>query len=115
MEQDFNVIISRMENSLRGKVKARGIEYATENDIKDEIRSAIFALNERRRFDATPSIPFEPKYETLIVRLALASITKYGAEGETGHSENGISRSYDTAGQYPEALMSMIIPLAKAR
>lgn len=112
---DYSEIMARMQDSLRTKCDNRGIQYYTEDDIKEEIQDAINAVNERRRFDATPLIPFEPKYETLIVKLALASITKFGAEGETSHSENGISRSYDNAGDYPEALLSRIVPLAKAR
>ena len=110
---DCNEIIGRMRNSLRKKCESRGLNIS-EDDIRSEIEDAIFAVNERRRFDATPSIPFEPKYETLIVKLALASITKYGAEGESIHNENGIVRHYDNAGEYPEALLSRIVPLAKA-
>lgn len=107
---------TRMIASLKRKVKSRGLEHlVTEDDLLDEINDAIFAVNERRRFEATPENPFEAKYESLIVKLALASITKYGAEGESSHSENGISRKYDNAGEYPEALLSRIVPLAKAR
>lgn len=106
----------RMVRSLRRKLKSRGLDLmVSEEDLIDEIDDAIFAVNERRRFEATPENPFEAKYESLIVKLALASITKYGAEGESSHSENGISRKYDNAGEYPEALLSRIVPLAKAR
>lgn len=108
--------ITRMTAALKRKVKSRNLDFlVTENDLIDEINDAIFAVNERRRFEATPDTPFEPKYESLIVKLAFASITKYGAEGESSHSENGISREYDNAGEYPEALLSRIVPLAKAR
>lgn len=107
---------TRMVASLKRKLKSRGLDtMVSEEDLIDEIDDAIFAVNERRRFEATPENPFEAKYESLIVKLALASITKYGAEGESSHSENGISRKYDNAGEYPEALLSRIVPLAKAR
>lgn len=115
MNKEYEGIINSMQENLLRKVKARGITYVTDEDIEDEISDAIDAVNERRRFDPTPSTPFEKKYVSLIVKLALASITKYGAEGEESHSENGIGRSYDTAGEYPEALLSRIVPLAKAR
>lgn len=116
MSVDYDEIISRMRTKLSQKLQSRGLENVVDSeDIKDEIDDAIAAVNERRRFEATPSIPFETKYESLIVKLALASITKYGAEGETAHGENGITRNYDNAGEYPEALMSRIVPLAKAR
>lgn len=107
---------TKMIASLKRKLKSRGLDtMVSEEDLIDEIDDAIFAVNERRRFEATPENPFEAKYESLIVKLAFASITKYGAEGESSHSENGISRKYDNAGEYPEALLSRIVPLAKAR
>ena len=116
METDYDEIISRMRTALTRKLENRGLANAVDSeDIVEEINDAIAAVNERRRFEATPSIPFETKYESLIVKLALASITKYGAEGETSHEENGIVRNYDAAGEYPEALLSRIVPLAKAR
>lgn len=112
-----NKYMARMVGSLKRKLKSRGLEFLAQNDndLVDEINDAIFAANERRRFDATPENPFEAKYESLIVKLAFSSMTKYGAEGESSHSENGISREYDNAGEYPEALLSRIVPLAKAR
>lgn len=116
METDYDEIISRMRTTLTRKLENRGLVNVVDSeDIIEEINDAIAAVNERRRFEATSSIPFETKYESLIVKLALSSITKYGAEGETSHGENGISRNYDTAGEYPEALLSRIVPLAKAR
>lgn len=112
---NYEEVMARMQDNLRIKCENRGLTYVTEDDITDEINFAIFAVNNRRRFEATPSTPFETQYENLIVQLALASITKMGAEGQTSHGENGISRNYDNAGNYPEALLSMIVPLAKAR
>ena len=115
MNKEYEEIIAEMKKKLRNKIKSRSIDYVEETDIEDEIYDAIDAVNERRRFDPTPSTPFEKKYTSLIVKLALSSITKYGAEGEKAHSENGINRSYDNAGEYPEAFLSRIVPLAKAR
>lgn len=115
MNKEYEGIVETMKEKLQMKIKARGITYVTDEDLDDEISDAIDAVNERRRFEPTPSTPFEKKYTSLIVKLALASITKYGAEGEKSHSENGIGRNYDTAGEYPEALLSRIVPLAKAR
>lgn len=115
MNKEYEEIINSMKGKLQSKVNARNLSYVTTEIIDDEISDAIDAVNERRRFEPTPSTPFEKKYASLIVKLALASITKYGAEGEKSHSENGINRNYDTAGEYPEALLSRIVPLAKAR
>lgn len=115
MSSEYKERIAKMQEKLERKLKSRGIIYVDTMDIQDEIMDAIDAVNERRRFDATPSKLYETKYESLIVSLALASITKYGAEGETAHSENGINRNYDSSSNYPESLMSRIVPLAKAR
>lgn len=114
-EVNYQKLMTDMQDALRRKVKSRNIRYASEDDLKDEIFDAIVAVNERRRFEPTSLIPFEAKYSSLIVKLALSSITKYGAEGEKAHSENGISRTYDNASEYPESLLSRIVPLAKAR
>ena len=112
---EYDRVIASMVGSLERKLKARDIDYLGKADLKDEIFDAIEAVNDRRRFEATSAIPFETKYKSLIVNLALASITKMGAEGETAHSENGINRSYDSASQYPESLLGTVVPLAKAR
>ena len=112
-EADYRKVISNMEDMLRRKLKQRGIEYVDEDDIREEIYEAIDAVNTRRRFEASKLVPFETKYSSLIVKLALSSITKYGAEGETAHSENGISRTYDNSSEYPESLLSRVTPLAK--
>lgn len=114
-EIDYQRLIAKMQDTLRRKVQARNISYATEDDLRDEIFEAIQAVNERRRFEPTSLIPFEEKYSSLIVKLALSSIAKYGAEGEKAHSENGINRTYDNASEYPESLLGRIVPLAKAR
>ena len=42
---------------------------------------------------------------------AVYLLNKRGAEGETAHSENGISRSYESA-DIPESMLSGIIPFA---
>ena len=112
---DYNQLIPAMQDKLRRKCRERSIQYVSEDSIRDEIQEAIDAVNERRRFEPTPDIPFEPQYASLIVKLALSSVSKYGAEGEKAHSENGISRTYDSASEYPESLLSRVIPLAKAR
>lgn len=111
---DYEEILEDMGKALMQKCQSRGLNVSKE-DVTSEIEDAIDAVNQRRRFEATPLTPFEIKYKSLIIKLALASITKYGAEGEKIHNENGIVRHYDSAGEYPEALLSRIVPLAKAR
>ena len=49
------------------------------------------------------------RYSILQCEIAAYLLNKRGAEGETSHSENGISRSYESA-DVPESLMSNIVP-----
>ena len=113
METDYNKLKQQMQARLERKIKSHGLEV-TGDDIIDEIEDAIEAVNLRRQFEATPEKPFEEKYSRLIVLLAFHAITKYGAEGETSHSENGINRSYDSS-TYPQSLLNAIVPLANSR
>lgn len=51
------------------------------------------------------------KYEMLQIEIASYLINKRGAEGETSHSENGVSRSYES-GDIPASLLRRIVPMA---
>lgn len=48
-------------------------------------------------------------YEMLQIKIALYLWSKRGAEGQTSHSENGISRGYGSA-DIPEEMLSQIVP-----
>ena len=52
-----------------------------------------------------------PKYDMLQCKIAAYMIQKRGAEGQTAHSENGVSRSYEDA-DIPFSITSQIIPFA---
>ena len=52
------------------------------------------------------------RYSVLQCEIAAYLLNKRGAEGETSHSENGISRSYESA-DVPESLMSNIVPFCE--
>lgn len=54
-----------------------------------------------------------PQYEELQLRIAAYHIDKMGAEGQTSHSENGISRGYEAA-DTPPSMLSRIVPFAGA-
>lgn len=105
--------MTELVNKLSRKCKLRGLEF-TEEDYQDEIEDAISAVNKRRGFTPTTDKLYEEKYSDLIVKMALYSLAKMGAEGETAHSENGIGRSYGNAGDYPDELLNEITPLIKA-
>ncbi|HJA69237.1 MAG TPA: phage head-tail connector protein [Firmicutes bacterium] len=49
------------------------------------------------------------QYDLLQVEIAAYLINKRGAEGQTAHSENGISRSYENA-DVPESMMRTVTP-----
>lgn len=50
-------------------------------------------------------------YAVIQVEVACYLINKRGAEGETTHSENGVSRSYE-GGDVPDSLLRGIVPRA---
>lgn len=50
------------------------------------------------------------RYEFHQCEIAAYLLNKRGAEGQTGHSENGISRTYESA-DVPESLLGAITPM----
>ncbi len=66
-------------------------------------------LNKRHPFGYPEGTEVEPKYETVQVKMALELFSKRGAEGEVSHSENGISRGYESASISP-SLLNMVVP-----
>ena len=66
-----------------------------------------------RAYPYGPPVETVPdKYAAVQVEIAAYMLNKRGAEGQTSHSENGISRSYED-GDIPKSLLNQIIPLAK--
>lgn len=105
--------MTRTEIKYKLKRNCIARELDVNDDIlDDEIDNAIEAVNERRNFIASESRPYDEKYSNLIYKLALFSITKIGAEGETSHNENNIYRTYQGA-DYPSDLLNQIIPLVR--
>lgn len=50
------------------------------------------------------------RYSLLQCKIAAYLINKEGAEGQTSHSENGVSRSYESGG-VPESMLQQITPM----
>lgn len=50
------------------------------------------------------------KYDGVHVEVAAYMLNKRGAEGETSHNENGVSRSYES-GDIPASLLRRITPM----
>ena len=66
-------------------------------------------INRAYPFDADePEVP--TRYDFLHCEIAAYLLNKRGAEGQTGHSENGISRSYESA-DVPESMLSAVTPM----
>lgn len=61
-------------------------------------------------FDNTMTV-VPDRYAYNQVEIAAYLVNKRGAEGETAHSENGISRSYED-GDVPPTLLREIVPCA---
>lgn len=53
----------------------------------------------------------EPRWNGWIVSAAVELYSKMGAEGQTGHTENSISRSYE-AGDLSHSLCRKVTPIA---
>lgn len=51
------------------------------------------------------------QYDNVQIEIAAYMLNKRGAEGETSHSENGVSRSYED-GDIPPTLLRRIVPTA---
>ena len=49
------------------------------------------------------------RYSYIQCKIAAYLLNKRGAEGETAHSENGISRTYENA-DVPDSMLSDVIP-----
>jgi hypothetical protein len=63
-----------------------------------------------RAFPYEPTITEVPaQYDTLQCEIAAYMLNKRGAEGQTSHSENGISRSYENA-DVPTSMLKVITP-----
>ena len=58
---------------------------------------------------ATDITEVPTKYEMLQCEIAIYLLNKRGAEGQTSHSENGISRGYESA-DVPESMLKEITP-----
>ena len=88
---------------------------AMSGETDEEIVSAYLALagNKICRIaypfdDTVTEVP--GKYAYVQVEAAVYMLNKRGAEFQTGHSENGISRQYES-GDLPPSLVQQIVPM----
>ena len=91
------------------RLKIRITEKVTDVELEDILESAKAVILSRRfPFGEWPA-EIEDKYKDLQIRIAVEMFNKRGAEGETAHSENGVSRSYASA-NVSEDLLKEITP-----
>lgn len=102
---------------LKRQLKNRGFDISSvsEDDFYDEIENAIEAVNDRRHFISNDQKLFEDKYKGIVVRLAICSFAKMGAEGQLAHSENKVSRTYAGASEFPSDILKEIVPLGRMK
>jgi hypothetical protein len=63
-----------------------------------------------RAYPYDPEVTKVPtRYDFLQCEIAAYLLNKRGAEGQTAHSENGISRSYESA-DIPESMLGAVTP-----
>ena len=106
---------TQMLEKAKRQLTMRGFSTGTDADVWDEIENAINSVNERRHFIPTNETLFESKYNSIVIRLVIASYSKMGAEGQISHSENGISRTYAGASEHPNDILKEIVPLGRIK
>ena len=93
------------------RLKIRITENVTDAELEDILESAKAVIMSRRfPFSEYPA-EIEDRYKDLQIRIATEMFNKRGAEGETAHSENGVSRTYASA-NVSEDLLKEITPRA---
>jgi hypothetical protein len=93
------------------RLKIRITEKVNDGELEDILESAKAVILSRRFPLGNQPTEVEDKYKDLQIRIAVEMFNKRGAEGETAHSENGVSRSYASA-NVSEDLLREITPKA---
>ena len=85
-----------------------------EGDWSDDVLTSYLAIAGRkiinRAYPYDDTVEVVPRrYSYLQCDIAAYLLNKRGAEGQTAHSENGISRSYESA-DVPESMLKEVVP-----
>ena len=78
----------------------------------DDLLSLILENAKEIICDLRNTDNIEPKYLNAQLAIAVEIFNKRGAEGQSGHSENGLSRSYEN-GDISYAVLSRVTPVIK--
>ena len=93
------------------KRAALAVSLAPDTDT-DEVLDNVLAdaealvLNRMYPFGYPDGTEVPPRYERIQIQLATELYSKRGAEGQTGHSENGITRNWPGT----SALLNRVLP-----
>ena len=96
------------EEKLR-LLKAMVGESDTEEVLLTYLKIAAQKILNRAYPYGTEETEVPARYGFLQCEIAAYLLNKRGAEGQTSHSENGISRSYESA-DVPESLLGAVTP-----
>ena len=95
-----------MTNLERLKLRTMEPDERVLEDCLESAKSAILA----RRYPFGQSQVLEKRYEDLQFRVAMDLYNKIGAEGQMSHTENGVSRTYESS-WISEQLLREVTPL----
>lgn len=85
------------------------------DDWNDDVLSAYLNLAGQKilgrlyPFDMPEDAEVPKRYQGLQCEIACYLLNKRGAEGQTSHSENGISRAYESA-SVPDSMLFEVVP-----
>ncbi len=91
------------------RLKIRITENVSDVELEDILESAKAVILSRRFPFGEQPLVIEERYKDLQIRIAVEMFAKRGAEGETAHNENGVSRTYSSA-NVSEELLREITP-----
>ena len=91
------------------RLKLRIPENDNELELEDVLESAKAVILSRRYPFGEQPLEIEDRYKDLQIRIAVEMYNKRGVEGQTSHSENGVSRTYSSA-NVSEELLREITP-----
>jgi len=91
------------------RLKIRITDNVSDMELEDILESAKAVILSRRFPFGDQPLEIEDKYKDLQIRIAMEMYNRQGTEGQTSHSENGISRNYSGA-SVSEELLREITP-----
>ena len=99
---------------MTNEEKVTALKAMVGSSDSDEVLSTYLMISGKKILakaypfdDTVTEVP--AKYEMTQLEVAAYLLNKRGAEGQTAHSENGISRSYENA-DVPASMLKGVIP-----